>query len=134
MALLLVLFSTSQVVSASLGLAAYPQHGTLWLGRDGCLSSSRLLCRARPALPSYGGGLFDGGDIPETGQRLPDEDTTYFPFSAIGALEFTSYSTSPCTGALITPSVVLTVCANTIQLISVKRSAKDLALCGTPAA
>ena len=98
MALLLVLFNTSYVVSVSLLSTA--RHT---VARQRRLSELFKAPVSGPsALPSYGGGLFDGGNIPETGPRVPVEDTTYFPFSAIGALEFTSYSTLLCTGALIT--------------------------------
>ena len=43
---------------------------------------------APAALPRHGRGVYAGGPVPETGRLLLVEDTTSFPFSAIGAVVF----------------------------------------------
>ena len=114
---LLLLFITSQVRSAALDRRPSSTR-RLYTARR-ALAGQRQLIEVSSApvsgpsvLPPHAGGLYKEGDVPKTDQHLRVEDTTAFPFSAFGFVEFESYSyPTHCSGALIAPSVVLTVCA-----------------------
>ena len=91
--LVLALLVCGSWLAAASNVSTYPG------GRRQLTSVSHAPVSGPAALPPFGGGVYAGGPIPENGRLLLVEDTTSFPFSAIGTVVFvTNEDSAECTG------------------------------------